>query len=110
MKFIPNPSIDAIKAAYKLKYDELFAQIHDAKDDPELLRKLQKKEKRLHERTKRFVAKHAKYFSDKRKYHFANMERAEMFGDRPKTDATPTNTDLRRYGCRAVYKKRGLDV
>jgi hypothetical protein len=96
MKFTPDVHIDAVKASMKLKYDEIFAQIHDAKDDPALLRKLQMKEKRLNERTKRFINKHKTYFSNKRKWHFDKMENAEMFGEKPKTDQTYNSGKMSR--------------
>jgi hypothetical protein len=88
MKFTPDVHIDAMRASFKLKHDEILKQIHDAKDEPTLLRNLQKKEKRLNERTKRFISKHKQYFSSKRAWHFDKMEKAGMFGDKPKTDHT----------------------
>jgi hypothetical protein len=73
--FIPNPNIDAIRAAYRLKYDEILKKIHEC-DDLTEKRKLQQKEQRLNNRTKRFLAKHSYYYTSKRKYHVGQMVNA----------------------------------
>lgn len=82
MTFTPNIHIDAVKASYKLKYDEILNKIHNCKDLDEK-RKLQKKESRLNNRTKRFIARHNEYFRSKRKWHFENMEKFGVIGEAP---------------------------
>lgn len=43
MRFIPDYILDIRRLAYKREYDEVFSQIHDAMDCPDLLNKLQNK-------------------------------------------------------------------
>lgn len=68
MKFVADPILDVRRQAYKREYDENFSKIRDARDYPELLEQLQKKEKKLQTRTMIFLRNNAFYFSRKRRH------------------------------------------
>ncbi len=75
--FTPDLYIDSIRTKYKLEYDLVLVQIRDARDEPDLIARLYKRERKLNQRTKDFIKEHLQYYAQKRAYHMAKIEECE---------------------------------
>jgi 2-phospho-L-lactate transferase/gluconeogenesis factor (CofD/UPF0052 family) len=75
--------IDRIREKYKAEYDKVLVDKKKFSPTCQIYALLSAKERRLHERTKRFIRANHMYFLKKRKHHLKVIEDKGVFGNAP---------------------------